>query len=157
MTVREFHIPFCTEDDRLVSKHDQCDEPRMLDYTKLDVLKYHDGYVEVLIDDKTLALMGEGPFKILLAAARKHAIIPFEEVWKQETPYLVRRFFDMLQRDLKMITDPVFRRNWILRLIVVGGMTKRGWYEPHVSATEQRMMWEEIHRNHLVLLSDVTP
>lgn len=144
MTVRQSHIPFCTEDDR-VSKHDIDHSPRMLGFTKLDVLKYHDGYVEVLLDDKTLALMGEGPFKILLAAARHGATISWTET-EDSMPTLVSRFFGMLFNDLGMITPPVFRRNYRLRLIVVGGMTNSG-----------RASFDAIHRKHLALLSDVTP
>ena len=181
--VEQCKVPFFTEDDRTVSKHDTFEEPRMLDYTKLTVRRYDDGYVVVELDDQTLLMMGEGPFKILLAAARKRAIIKFEDVWNQETPYLVRRFFDMLQRDLKMITDPVFYRAWDRCLTIVGGMTDQprvsamkaqhqannerrrqerldilaGRCHPYTSPVDDRMVDAEWRRRHGILLSDVTP
>lgn len=134
MEPRHLIMHFCTEDDQ-VCKNDQFEEPRMLDYTKLDVRRYDDGYVAVELDDQTLAMMGNGPFRILLAAARHGATIEFEEVWKQETPYLVRRFFDMLKCDLKMVTNPVFNRDWARRLTIVGGMTSE---RPHMDSPEAR-------------------
>ncbi len=134
MSVHKFKVPFITEDDRTCRKNDELGIPRVVEHVQLDVLEAGEGNIGVIVPYTVLALMGDGPFKIFLAAARAQAIIEFDECYKQECPALVSRFFKMLGHDLKMITSPEFDDDRARQFIIVSGVTGQQQDQPSVSA-----------------------
>ena len=99
MSTKRLKIAFFTEDDRICRKRDQFGPSRMIEHVILDVIYTGAGHVAVMVPFKVFALMGEGPFKIFLAAARMGATISWSEVGDSMPP-LVTRFFDMLDQRL---------------------------------------------------------
>lgn len=182
MSIQTSHIPFCIGDCRTTKNGPP--SPADIDYVKLDVLHSSDGSVGVIVPYTVIALMGEGPFKIFLAAARHQATLSWTET-DDSMPPLVVRFFHMLFDDLKMISAPWFEHDLQRQFITVHGMTSRrrdiereAWNErrrqrrvaisaghwddpclsaPRVSATQHRMIEEELRRRHGFLVQDTIP
>lgn len=140
MTVRQFKVPFFTSDGRYT--RDGPPHPEMVGYETLTVVKAGGGCIAVEVPYRVLQLMGEGPYKIFLAAARLGATLKWNDTGDM-MPVLVRRFFEMLGNDLGFDEPPIFKNDFARKCIVVSGITglgcRRGsapWL-PHIDSPEE--------------------
>ena len=171
-TVTTFEVPFFSGADRLTRDG----PPRTADFHFWTLVgrKSSDGSVAIEVPYALLRHMGDGPFKIFLAAARLGAKISWTE-HDDSLPPLVQRFVRLLFDDLQIVGPPWYYDHPGRKLIIVSGITRvsrhirssherrqehlailAGLCHPYTSPVDDRMMDAEWRRRNGFLVSDMT-